>query len=411
MTLTRVLFPFLVVLLSTCNRSRQGNILSERTDFQITPVPKAAFDAVFRDSCGAGGVSPAGQTAFLRGPYLQKMTDESVEILWTSDSPDAASVVVRTPDGSPVVELNPVVDEQSDRPEFAQYVTKVEGLESETIYCYEVRGEDGAWLEATGFRTAPGPDSTTPIKIVVLGDLGTRTPDQYAVLSQIEQVQYDLVLIPGDLAYDKGTISDHEKNFFGVYEHIMRSIPIFVKTGNHDYAADGAVFREVFSLPDNGGPGGVERWDSLDWGSIHIVSRATEKIGDAQQIAWLEADLAANSQATTIVFMHRPPFSSGSHGSTKSTHVALTPLFVEHGVDLVLAGHDHNYERTQAIDGVTYVVTGGGGRGTSAVGTSWFTEYSERVAHFIHMTVGPEELSFRAIDASGIDFDALELNR
>jgi hypothetical protein len=227
MTLARVLFPFLVILLPSCIPScnEQGNILSKRTGFQTTPVPKAVFDAVYRDSCGAGGVSPAGETAFLRGPYLQKMTDESVEILWTSDSSEASSVVVRKPDGSPVVELDPVVDEQSDRQEFAQYVTKVAGLESETIYCYEVRGENGAWLEATGFRTAPGPDSTTPIKIVALGDLGQRTPDQYAVLSQIEQVQYDLVLIPGDLAYDKGTLSDHEMNFFQVYEHIMRSIP------------------------------------------------------------------------------------------------------------------------------------------------------------------------------------------
>jgi Icc-related predicted phosphoesterase len=385
--------------------------LSKRTGFQTTPVPKAVFDAVYRDSCGAGGVSPAGETAFLRGPYLQKMTDESVEILWTSDSSEASSVVVRKPDGSPVVELDPVVDEQSDRQEFAQYVTKVAGLESETIYCYEVRGENGAWLEATGFRTAPGPDSTTPIKIVALGDLGQRTPDQYAVLSQIEQVQYDLVLIPGDLAYDKGTLSDHEMNFFQVYEHIMRSIPFFVISGNHDYAADGAVFREVFSLPENGGPGGVEKWYSLDWGSVHIVALDTEKIGDAQQVAWLEADLAANRQPTTIVFMHRPPYSSGSHGSTKSTHVAFTPLFVEHEVDLVLAGHDHNYERTQAIDGVSYVVTGGGGRGTRPVGTSWFTEYSERVAHFTHITVGPEELSLHAIDASGIDFDAVVLER
>jgi hypothetical protein len=109
--------------------------------------------------------------------------------------------------------------------------------------------------------------------------------------------------------------------------------------------------------------------------------------------------------------MHRPPYSSGSHGSTKSTHVAFTPLFVEHEVDLVLAGHDHNYERTQAIDGVSYVVTGGGGRGTRPVGTSWFTEYSERVAHFTHITVGPEELSLHAIDASGIDFDAVVLER
>lgn len=408
MSLARILFPFLVLIVPACNQ--QGNILSKRTGFQTTPIPKAAFDAVFRDSCGVGGISPEGESAFLRKPYLQKMTSESVEILWTSDHADGTSVVVRKPDGTHVSEVFSVVDEQSNRPEFAQYVARLEELEPETIYCYEVRGEDGAWLESTGFRTAPSADSDTPIKIMAMGDLGTRTPDQYAVLSEIERVQYDLVLVTGDLAYDKGTLQDHEENFFQVYEHIMRSIPFFVISGNHDYAADGAVFREVFALPENGGPMNIERWYSLDWGSIHLVALDTEQIGE-EQAAWLESDLAANDKATTIVFMHRPPYSSGSHGSTKSTHTTFVPLFEAHDVDLILAGHDHSYERTNPIEGVTYVVTGGAGRGTRPVGNSWFTAYSERVAHFTHTTVTAKELSFHAIDASGIDFDAVVLKK
>jgi hypothetical protein len=78
-------------------------------------------------------------------------------------------------------------------------------------------------------------------------------------------------------------------------------------------------------------------------------------------------------------------------------------------VELVLAGHVHNYERTRPIDGVTYVVTGGGGRGTREVAESEFTAYSARVAHFVHVTIAGETMRLVAIDATGQPFDAGEI--
>ena len=79
-------------------------------------------------------------------------------------------------------------------------------------------------------------------------------------------------------------------------------------------------------------------------------------------------------------------------------------IFVAYGVDLVLAGHDHNYERTHAIDGVTYVVSGAGGRGTRPVSNSSFTAFSEQVSHFTYFIADENSLTMWAIDGTGAEF-------
>jgi hypothetical protein len=107
--------------------------------------------------------------------------------------------------------------------------------------------------------------------------------------------------------------------------------------------------------------------------------------------------------------MHRPAFSSGTHGSSATIQNLFVDSFERYGVDLVLAGHDHNYERTQPINGVTYVTTGSAGRGTRPVGSSSFTAYSESVAHFTFVEIDGLGLKLNAIDALGGDFDTVSM--
>ena len=77
----------------------------------------------------------------------------------------------------------------------------------------------------------------------------------------------------------------------------------------------------------------------------------------------------------------------------------------------MLAGHDHNYERMKTQNGVDYVVTGGGGRGTRPVGTSSFTAFSAEVIHFVLLDVGKDELVMHAVDGTGKTFDSLVVPR
>jgi hypothetical protein len=141
---------------------------------------------------------------------------------------------------------------------------------------------------------------------------------------------------------------------------------------------------------------------------VHFVALDTEQLGETQT-GWLAQDLAQNELPWTVVYLHRPPFSSGYHGSSGQVRAAFSSLFEQHGVQVVFAGHDHNYERTQPINGVTYVVTGAGGHGTRRVGRSSFTAYSENVLHFVHGEVQGDTLLLHAIDAGGREFDSVSI--
>ena len=247
------------------------------------------------------------------------------------------------------------------------------------------------------------------MRFAALGDLGTQSLDQYAVLEQLEQVDLDFVIFTGDLAYDNGELEELEASVFDVYDDLMSTTPVFPASGNHDYYADDAqAFRDAFALFENGGSAGRERWYAFDWGDIHFSVLDTERIV-AEQVQWLDDDLSSTDRRFKIVVAHRPPYSSGEHGSDGKVREHFVPLFEKHDVSLVLLGHEHDYERTDAIDGVTYVVTGGGGHGTRAVGHSGFTAFADDVAHFVFVEATTDALRLVAVDATGSAFDSVRI--
>lgn len=397
-----------------CGDSNQaGDLAAEAFGDLSHPLTfRRAALADISETCGLTAYAPAPGTVLQRRPYLQQLTAGSVELAWTTDSNAAAPLVVVTrPDGTPVMTVNAVRDLDA-RPAggAAQWQAAVAGLEPDTAYCYQVMG-GGTQMRRAGFRTAPASDSGRPVRFVAIGDSGKGGADQLAVLEQMRQLPFDLMLHVGDIAYDSGTRDEFETTFFSIYADLMEGFAIFPASGNHDYRTEGAApFRESFVLPKNGGAAGAERWYSYDFGNVHFVALDTEQVGP-EQVAWLDADLTANRLPWTIAYLHRPPFSSGDHGSEGSVQQHFVPLFAKHRVPLVLAGHDHDYERTIPIDGVTYVVTGGGGRGTRPVGKSWFTAFAESVCHLVYVTVEVDQLTLHAIDAMGTEFDSLAIGR
>ena len=201
------------------------------------------------------------------------------------------------------------------------------------------------------------------MRFIAFGDSGGGGSDQTALRDQMATVPFDFMIHTGDIAYDGGTRAAFEERFFRVYADFLKYFPVFPASGNHEYdTEDAAPFREVFVLPENGGPEGIERWYSFDWGDVHFVALDSERTGPVQA-AWLDADLTANQLPWTIVYWHKPPFSSGEHGSDGASRAHFVPILEKHKVPLVLNGHDHDYERTTPQNGVTYVVTGGGGIG------------------------------------------------
>jgi len=394
----------LLVLGGACQPNVLGKLSSGSTgDLGLGAAPRGRFDAAATAACG-----PAGEVSALRrAPYLQRVSSTSADVLWTGENLGAPTVRLISPDGGPPREIAAGVDRSAVLPVGQQWVARAEGLEPGATYCYEVRDRGAVLAGRAALRTAPGTDST--VRFVALGDVGSGGVDQLAVLDQLKQSEADLALITGDVGLPHGRLEDYEQNLFARYSDLMRVIPFFPTSGNHDYdTPDAVVFRQVFDLFENGGVAGRERWYSLNWGPLHVVALDTEE-ASAEQAAWLDADLQRNERPFVIVIQHVPAYSSGYQGPEPAVQQHFIPVYVKHRVDLVLCGHDHDYERTKPIDGVTYIVTGGGGSGTRPVGHSDFTAFSQQVAHHLYAVADRHQLRIWAIDATGRTFDTVKL--
>ena len=347
-----------------------------------------------------------------RAPYLQIVTSVSADVLWTADRLADPAVAVWTPGaaGQPRL-VRAAIDPAAPLPRGHQYAAHVAGLDPGAVHCYEVRDGSRRLAGPFGFATAPAPGDVRPIRLIAFGDMGHPTVDQRMVLAQMARLEFDLVLLAGDIAYPDGRLAELERNFFAVYAPLMHGAPFFPASGNHDYITDDAApFRQAFALPENGAPLGRERWYSFDWGDLHVVVLDSERL-DADQAEWLEADLTAHAAARwTIVLFHRAPFSSGEHGPDLPTRDAFVPILTRHRVPLVVTGHEHDYERFRPKDGVTFIVTGGGGRGTRRLGEAAAdSAFAAQVAHFVWIVVEPERIRLWAVDASGQTFDTAEI--
>lgn len=371
---------------------------------RVPPSPGSV--AAFRRLCGEPVLTERGKAEIARAPYLQRPT-AATSILYrrSVESEELDEVEITEPDGSFVQIVPTRVDPGA--PDGLQRRADIEGLSPDTAYCYSLIG----LTSRVGFRTPPAPESDTPVRFAVFGDSGDGSSDQQAVRDALLRRNVDLVLHTGDIAYERGTFGQFERNYFQIYRTLIASVPLIPVSGNHEYNSPDAVpYREVFALPENGGPDATERWFSYDWGNVHFVGLDTERVGP-EQSAWLDRDLQANAGRWTVVYLHRPPYSSGQHGGAENVAAAFVPVLRRHHVPIVFTGHDHDYERTLPIDGVTYIITGGGGKSLREVGRSDFTAVSQSVWHFVLAEVRADTLHIRAIDETGAEFDSVDITR
>jgi hypothetical protein len=179
-------------------------------------------------------------------------------------------------------------------------------------------------------------------------------------------------LLLGDNAYPDGTDAEYQRAIFDMYSGILRTTPVWPALGNHDARSAGSitqsgVYYDIFTLPTLGQAGGVssgtEAYYSFDYANIHFIcldSQDTDRRPDGAMMQWLQADLAMTKRDWIIVFFHHPTYTKGTHdsdvekdsgGRMKDMRVHFMPVLEAGGVDLVLTGHSHVYERSWFIDG------------------------------------------------------------
>jgi acid phosphatase type 7 len=313
-------------------------------------------------------ISIASAVNLTRGPYLQTGTSTSVIVRWRSD--EATNSRVRL--GAYPTKLTKIVD---DAQLTTEHIVQVTGLIPNTKYYYAIGSTterlSGGDAE-TYFSTAPKTGERVPFRTWVIGDAGTGTAGQAAVYSSYRTftgtAKTNLWLQLGDNAYPDGTDADFQANVFNMYPDILRQSVTWPAFGNHDghsanSESQSGPYYDMFSLPTNAEAGGVasgtEAYYAFDYANVHFIvldSYRTDRALGAPMYNWLQADLRATRADWIIAIWHHPPYSKGAHDSDTEVELIemrenFLPLLETHGVDLVLTGHSHSYERSKLISG------------------------------------------------------------
>jgi len=393
----RLLATALLVLTAGCSPGERGVYAhTRRGTILATPPPWTAWPDTLQARCD----DRPEEGVLARAPYLQATTAQSTRILWRSEAPAETERVRYWPAADAEdVAVAPASGGEGWSPRSA----RLSGLTAATTYCYAVV-RDGAVAEGPfAFETAPAALDAA-VDLIVLGDSGTGWIEQYRVFDHMRRVPSDLILHTGDIAYDSGRHPELEDNVFEVYGPLLRSVPLFPSIGNHDVETDGGAPYLTAFAPPASEPGG-ERFYSYDWGPLHVAV-LDSTIALAEQVTWLDRDLTGTTRPWIVVYLHHPPYSAGRHGSEDDLRDTLAPVLERHRVALVFSGHDHHYERSRPIGGVTYVVTGGGGRQITDVDPEAHTAHADSVLHFVYARVEGDTARLYAIDGMGEVFDS-----
>jgi acid phosphatase type 7 len=343
-------------------------------------------------------VSPAqsGGSAgvFSRQPYLQLATPTTVTVVWRTRTPMTPEVRVGLKAGAAVVtvpaEKMTVRRLAADGGSSAgakvlhsapagtwQYEATVSGLKPDTKYVYEILDGGKVVTPADGscvLRTNPEPGEARPFSFWVVGDSGTGSDSQKAVHNSFKawrakgKRDVDFYVHVGDMAYNFGRDAEFQFGFFEVYADTLRGLTCWPAMGNHEgNTSNGSTgvgpYYDAYVTPAKGEAGGLasgtEAYYSWDYGRTHFVcldSHDLPRKADGAMAQWLKADLEKTKADWVIAYWHHPPYTKGSHDSDKEKDLVevrehLLPIIEAGGVDLVLTGHSHVYERSFLLNG------------------------------------------------------------
>ena len=363
----------------------------------------------------AHAAAPAVAPAARKGPYVQHVSSTSAVVRVELDGPAPVRVAV-TPAGDAGVKVSGP-DGGADGGAAASaskafHSVRLDGLHPSTRYSYVVHVGDRA-LEGV-FTTAPPHDTTAPVRFAVYGDNRTDHAAHGALVRAMAMTPADFFLQTGDLVAVGGDPAQW-KTFFELEAPLMRERCIFATIGNHElYESSGSEFAQYFGpegapavIPDAGPPEQAYFASTFRWGPARFfLINAMVDYERGPDRAWLEKALADadGEQDLTwrIVALHHGPWSSGPHGENARLHRAgVVELLRRHKVDLVLSGHDHLYERG-IVDGMPYVVSGGGGAPLYKVKVSRpYSRKSESVHHFVDAVLTRASLAITVTRADG----------
>lgn len=336
---------------------------------------------IHQDDAGSSDISFdgrfTGSTApitanVIRGPYLQEATTSGITIRWRTDVPTDSRVFYGAVPGN----LNNTAINLNFS---AEHEVTINGLAPALLQYYSIGTNNTVLLADSNmyFKTNPVIGSRAPFRFWVIGDAGEGNTTQRNVRDAF--IQYnggsphaDGWLLLGDNAYDGGFDAEYQVAMFqNMYESTLTNTALWPAPGNHDYNnhipfSPAPAYYDIFNLPVAGQSGGVasgtEKYYSYDYANVHFISLDSydeSRSSSGAMATWLLADLAANTQEWTVAYWHHPPYTKGTHDSDNplfydfemvDMRQNILPILENAGVDLILCGHSHTYERSHLID-------------------------------------------------------------
>lgn len=312
------------------------------------------------------------QDSIIRGPYLQNGTSNSMVVRWRTADLSQSILKYST-------DINNITTVVQDSIKKRNHEVLITGLQPATRYYYAVYNNSDTLSPADSskyFQTNPTPGQSVPTTIWALGDCGSANNNQRAVrdayYNYIGPNHTDIMLFLGDNAYQDGTDSEYQNAVFeNMYEAMLSKTVAWSTIGNHDAHSaspsnQSGPYFDIFSFPKQGEAGGVpsgtEAYYSFDYGNIHFIVLNSESLGGlgtgSSMYSWCQNDIQNTNADWIIGIWHHPPYTKGSHDSDFEPQLFqmrnnFLPMLEANGVDLVLCGHSHSYERSYFLNGHT----------------------------------------------------------
>jgi calcineurin-like phosphoesterase family protein len=351
----------------------------------------------------ASGPALAGAPRVVKGPYLTELDDHGVAVRFQLEGAPTAVIRVVRDDGA------------GDAKTFTSasvsgvQIARVTGLEPATRYGYSVQ-VGGAAVGAGHFSTGQPPKSTAPTTFLIYGDNRTDDATHAAVVGAIAAVPSDFLVQTGDMVAYGGSEAEWQR-FFDIERALLVDRPIFAAIGNHELIDDaaGAAFARYFAPFDPAAHAPPPPYSTARVGNVRLfLLNSMHEWQGSEERAWLDRALAQSDAEGDAVWriavVHQGLWSAGPHGPNKQLVDAHLPeLLAAHKVDLLISGHDHDYERGSAQ--LKYLISGGGGAPLYPVHATATTRKVESVHHFVSVTA--EARTFR-IEAKRIDGSVIE---
>ena len=254
------------------------------------------------------------------------------------------------------------------------------------------------------------PNKPGSLKFAVIGDSGQPGDGQRAIAMQMTawraRFPFELVLMTGDNLYGRERPGDYEEKFSIPYKPLIDAgVKFYASLGNHD--DDGQTQYKLFNM------NGSKYYSFKPKNGVRFFALDSNYVDD-KQLDWLGKELAASGSDWKIAFFHHPLYSSGeTHGSADVQRGLLEPLFLKHGVDVVITGHEHFYERIKPQKGVTYFIVGssaklreGDLRKSPLTASGNDSDYA-----FMLVEIDGEDMYFQAISDKAATLDSGHIRR